>query len=432
MSLKKFIINDETLVVILASSIGLAGFFATSTLSSGELFYPLIHLLSTLAGLGLFYYFSSRTPQQLSVMAIPLFTAITVACLVTLSADMDVGWGARRNLPYTANTIMPAELFALAIPLLLFRYATAKYKRTGLIILTSIVLPLYLVFLMPHLRIILMVFITSTLCLMLFRASRLAGVIIFLSGIAGTALIFVSMPYRWNRLLMLFTPEKDPNGSGWENLTIERAINSSGISGIDWSVVRAIPDEPIHWLHAESLLKSQTMGYVGIDYGFLGMMIITALFTALIIVALRKSFSIKQTNLRIIALVTLIPSVIYLATNSMLMVNGVYSFGNPLPILSFNPALTISTLGIIGLIFSLSKIEDFSNQDYSKSRLDILIDTLYQHSFGRIINSLATEKSKIIDQQQSQIEQLNLELEVVVAERDRLQTAVHNEDVVHE
>jgi rod shape determining protein RodA len=358
----------KSIIVFLGVVIGLVGLFAVIAISPGELLYPLGHLLSTFIGLLLFFYFSSRTPIQLYNLAGPIYTAVIIACLMAIFTG-DAFFGARKLIPFTAHFIAPAEFFMMAIPLIFFRYSMTNHKSTGLLLLTVIMMPLLIVLLMPDLRLIITIFISSTICLILMKRYRLIGGIAMLSG-AGMMLAYFSIPYRLQRLLIVINPKSDPYGAGWELLTMERAINKSGLTGLDWSAVRNLSTDPIHLLHAESLLRKNSLAYFGIDYGLIGMFLVLSLVSCLLIMTVIKALFIKQTNLKIIALTALTPFLIYLLSNSAFVISFVYSFGNPLPIISLNPALTISTFSLIGLVFAFSKMGFHYEYEYKENKIE--------------------------------------------------------------
>lgn len=251
-------------------------------------------------------------------------------------------------------SVQPSEFVKITTALLLakiisdFKESSLKIKNL-LIIFFVIFFPLSLILLQPD-------YGTAFTFLALLASS------IFISGIRTTTLVFIIIflliggfftweyvlkDYHKARIIAIFFPEFDPEGSSYQLIQSKIALGSGGLSGTGFLKGTQTKAGFLPASSTDFILSS-----AGEELGFLGILIILFLYAILFLRIFKIMRSIKDKGLLIF--VFLIFSVIFF--QFLLNVSMVIGFfpviGVPLPFLSYGGSSLLSLYLSIGLVMN--------------------------------------------------------------------------------
>jgi len=173
--------------------------------------------------------------------------------------------------------------------------------------------------------------------------------IIFLGGLAGLAILIKMAPYRLNRFLVLFNPDLDPMGIGYQIKQALIAVGSGGIfgTGLGMSVQRfGYLPEPM----ADSIFA-----VFAEETGFIGSLMILSLF--LIITWL--GFKIAQNTKNNFEKLTALGIISWLSVQAFVNIGAMLKIlpltGVPLPFISYGGSALVTELTSIGILLNISK-----------------------------------------------------------------------------
>ncbi len=163
--------------------------------------------------------------------------------LLLLSAVLVYGTisnGSRRWLSLGAFNLQPSELIKVCVILVMARYLSKTPPRHGLYSLTELIVPA-LIFLLPMLLIFVQPDLGTALsvgaiggAMVLFMGVRKKILIAFaLLAVVGVGVAWNSflLPYQKDRIRVLFDPESDPQGKGWQITQSKIAVGSGELFG---------------------------------------------------------------------------------------------------------------------------------------------------------------------------------------------------------
>jgi cell division protein FtsW len=183
------------------------------------------------------------------------------------------------------------------------------------------------------------------------------------SGLFLTASLLVMAPYRFKRLLTFLDPWKDPQNSGFQIIQSFLAFANGHIWG------QGIGNSHEKLFYLPEAYNDFIFSVIAEESGFLGVLIVVSLFLALIYLGIRIAI---QTTSKVNT--TFIMTVIFLigiqAFLNMAVVLGlVPTKGLTLPFISYGGSALITSMILIGYIFSASleksQINDSTKAFYS-------------------------------------------------------------------
>lgn len=262
--------------------------------------------------------------------------------------------GAQRWLNLGFFRFQPSEIAKIAVPLMVAKFINREGcpppLKTTVQALAIIGIPTLLVAMQPDLG-------TAILIAM-------SGIfIIFLAGVnwkfiatAFTAIgafipfmwLYLMHDYQRERVLTLINPERDPLGKGYHILQSKTAIGSGGIWGKGWlhgtqSQLEFIPER-----HTDFIFS-----VIAEELGFIGALILLALFLCLIIRGLVIAAQAQTTFGRILVGGFVLVFFIYVFIN-IGMVSGILPVvGVPLPLISYGGSSLIVLMASFGIIMSI-------------------------------------------------------------------------------
>ncbi len=204
--------------------------------------------------------------------------------------------------------------------------------------------PWYLVMAQPDLGSSLV--LVGTLAGMLFMAGAGLKWLTALGGAVAAALPLVWMnlhPYQQARLLALINPGYDPRGSGYQLLQAQRAVSSGGLWGK--GLTNGTTQLPVG-------TTDFVWGVLGEELGFIGSIVVLALFVALIWRLLVSAWRANDPFAMLIAS-GLASMILFQVVVNVGMVIGLMPItGIPLPFVTYGGASLVSLMGGLGFLQS--------------------------------------------------------------------------------
>jgi cell division protein FtsW len=263
--------------------------------------------------------------------------------------------GATRWLNLGIISIQPVELLKFGVILYLSTwYSSIGQKintlRYGLLPLIIVIgLSGALLLFQPDTGSLLVIFVTS-MSIFLIGGGRLKHIIgIVLAAILGFAIFVIRKPYILERLYTFIDPSRDPTGASWQLQQSLIAIGSGGIfgKGFGQSIQKfSFLPEPT---------SDSVFAVAAEEFGFLGAMVILAIFTVFLFSGLRLSQKAPDLfgRLFISGIVIMIAFQAFINIAAMI---GVFPLtGIPLPFISHGGTALLVTLAEIGIILNISR-----------------------------------------------------------------------------
>ena len=284
-------------------------------------------------------------------IAYPLY-ALSFVLLVAVDVLGHISKGAQRWLDLGVIQLQPSELMKVALVLSLARYFHSAYltdvKRPLFLIppLAAIGLPALLVLAQPDLGTAVMLG-ASGVGLLFMAGVRLWKFL--LAGALGAAAVPVAWSkmhdYQRQRILTFMDPEQDPLGSGYHIIQSKIALGSGGFWGKGWlhgtqAQLSFLPEKQTDF--AFTMLSEET--------GFVGALVVLALFLALILVGLSIALRAPSQFARLVAAGMVINLMLYVVINISMVTGLIPVVGVPLPLISYGGTAMLTAMVAGGLI----------------------------------------------------------------------------------
>lgn len=262
--------------------------------------------------------------------------------------------GAGRWVSFVGINIQPSELMKLIFILTLARFLSSyKYQENGIkcitvaLILTG--LPVLLIVMQPDLGTAL-VFIPVALSMLYVWGFRLRYIMLmFISAIAASPLLwFLLKDYQKSRLMVFMNPDADPLGSGYTIIQSKIAIGSGGFFGKGWlsgtqSQLNFLPEH-----HTDFIFSG-----IGEEWGFLGALLIIALFYFLIMQGLDLAMHASNMSKKLLATGVCVLIAMQVIINICMCIGLMPVVGLPLPYISYGGSAMIVFSVLIGILFNI-------------------------------------------------------------------------------
>lgn len=278
--------------------------------------------------------------------------------LLVLVLFIGVGkWGATRWLDLGFTTIQPSEFAKLGCVLMAAVIMAEREKHPGrmrddlLKMLAVVGVPFVLIMMQPDMgtamSLLLAVFFTVVLGGLPW--SYVGGSII--AGIAALPPLIMLKPYRAARFLSFLDPTADAQGAGYQIIQAKIALGSGGLFGLGLGMSRQ------KFLYLPAAHTDFIFAIIGEELGLLGAASVVAAFAVFTYAGLRIAMSLEDGFARISAggltLMVAVQAVINMASVTGLMpVTGV-----PLPLVSYGGSSMVFTMGCIGLILAMTRVD---------------------------------------------------------------------------
>jgi rod shape determining protein RodA len=333
-----------TLVAIL----GLTVLYSAADSSLQVLYRQLVRL-----GLGVVVMMLiSRVPPQTLRAWTPAIFGFSVSLLV-LVALLGEGRGADRWLDLGVVRFQPSELLKLSVPMMLAWYLHNRPLppsfRDLLVCMVLVAIPATLIARQPDLGTALLVGASGAFVLFL---AGLSWRLIIGTGLAAAALSpvlwYFMHSYQRNRVLMLFNPESDPLGKGWNIIQSKIAVGSGGLHGKGWHNGSQA--------HLDFLPERSTDFILAVyaeEFGLLGIVLLLVLYLYIIGRGLSIAMHAKDTYSRLLAGSLSMTFFVYVMVNGGMISGLLPVVGVPLPLVSYGGTSIVSLLAAFGVIMSI-------------------------------------------------------------------------------
>ncbi len=339
----------------------------------------LLLLLLAIAGLGIFVQYSAsghsvdgvvsqaqRIALGLAVMAViaqappDLYRTVTpwaysgsIVLLVLVELLGDHAKGAQRWLDLGFIRFQPSELMKLAMPTTIAAFLHGRRLPPNLLTilgtLALIGLPAGLIAKQPDLGTALLIVAAG-------------GFALFLGGlqwrwiIGAAAALGAAAPLLWEhlqdyqrqRILTLLDPESDPLGAGYHITQSMIAIGSGGLFGKGWLNGTQAKLDFLPEAHTDFIFAVYSE-----ELGFLGVLVLLALYLAVVGRCLWIAARAQDTFQRLLAGALGMTFFIYIVINIGMVIGLLPVVGVPLPLVSYGGTSAVSLLASFGILMSI-------------------------------------------------------------------------------
>lgn len=276
--------------------------------------------------------------------------------LLLLAAVLVIGAiskGGQRWLNLWLVRFQPAELMKVAVPLMLARYFDDRVlppKFWSLLLpMFLILIPVLLIAKQPDLGTALLVL--SSGLLVLFFSGMSWWLIFSLSTLVTCCLPvlwYFMHDYQRQRVLVLLDLENDPLGSGYHIIQSKIAIGSGGLYGKGW-----LNGSQSHLEFLPERTTDSIFAVFGEEFGFIGCLVLLALYLFIIIRGLYISVQAQDTFCRLTAGSLIMTFFVYIFVNIGMVCGILPVVGIPLPIVSYGGTSLVTLMASFGILMSI-------------------------------------------------------------------------------
>jgi rod shape determining protein RodA len=283
----------------------------------------------------------------------PWIFLMGVMLLVTVLIVGHIGKGAQRWLNLGVIRLQPSEIMKLAIPMFLawhfHKIHLPLAPKTILFAGIMILIPVLLTAKQPDLGTAILLAAAGGSVLILAGLNWwLVGAISSLPLLSAPVIWHFMHQYQRQRVLIFFNPEHDPLGAGYHIIQSKIAIGSGGLFGKGWlngtqSHLHFLPEHSTDFIFA----------VCGEEFGFIGSLILIAVFMVVVIRGLYITINAQNTFSRLLAGSLTFTFFISFFVN-MGMVTGILPVvGLPLPLISYGGSSMVTLMASFGILMSI-------------------------------------------------------------------------------
>jgi rod shape determining protein RodA len=286
----------------------------------------------------------------------PVLYALGVVLVIAVALFGEISMGAQRWLSIPGlPRFQPSEMLKIGLPLMLATYfhnrsVPPRFKHVFWS-LAMIVLPVALIIEQPDLGTGMLVLVSGVI--VLFMAGLGWGYIVTACAIAAALgpvmWLFVMHDYQRQRVLMLFDPESDKLGAGWNIIQSQTAIGSGGWLGKGWqhgtqSQLDFLPESHTDFIIA---VLSEELGYRGV-------LILLCIYLLIVARGLWISWHAQETFGRLLGSAISITFFLYVFVNMGMVAGLLPVVGVPLPLVSQGGTAVIILMIGFGMLMAIS------------------------------------------------------------------------------
>ena len=281
-----------------------------------------------------------------------------IAALGTLVFVLVVGeaiYGSRRWIELAGTQVQPSELTKLITVIVLAKYLSDRQERIGQlsVFVTSLAItlvPTLLVFAEPDLGSA-MILLAIWLAMVIIAGARSSHVLgLIASGAIALPFVLIGLinDYQRERIATFLDPNKDPLGSGFNTLQAEISIGSGRLFGKGLT----------HGTQTQlDYLRTQTTDYIfsvlGEELGFIGAVILFALFVVLLVRGIQAAASSRDPFGRLMATGIVAYILFQVFINIGVNIRLVPVTGVPLPFISQGGSSLLTLFVALGILQSV-------------------------------------------------------------------------------
>lgn len=295
----------------------------------------------------------AQAPPEFYRMAAPWFYGLSLLLLLGVAALGHHSKGAQRWLDLGVMRFQPSELMKLAAPIAMAAYLQSRQLPpsilTILISLMLVLVPTALIALQPDLGTALLVLAGGVLALF-FSGLRWRWILLAVGAVAAAApMLWLKLhDYQRNRLLTFLDPERDPLGAGYHITQSKIAIGSGGLFGKGWLLGTQAKLDFLPEAHTDFIFAVYSE-----ELGLIGVLVLLALYTAIVIRCLVIALRGQDTFQRLLAGSLGLTFFIYVFINCGMVIGLLPVVGVPLPLVSYGGTSAVTILASFGMLMSV-------------------------------------------------------------------------------
>lgn len=287
---------------------------------------------------------------------------ILVICFVLLILVLIPGIGKIRNgsrswFGVGGLGIQPSEFMKLALIIFISKYLH-KNERNNISIKKDI-LPILFITLLTFGLIMLqpdfgtgVIIVMSIIGILFISGLKMRFFIIAgLFGVVGAVVLILIAPYRFERILSFINPWVDPLGTGFQAIQSLFAIGPGGLLGLGLgnSIQKHfyLPEPQTDFIFA----------IISEELGFLGVLIVSALFLTIIYRGMKISLNAKDLFSKYLSFGITFSLAFQALLNLMVVVSLIPITGVTLPFLSYGGSSLLITLCSMGILLNISRYQ---------------------------------------------------------------------------
>lgn len=342
-------------ILVVIISLGVIAIYSASfdlTTGSYKAFYKkqMLWGIMGVCGFLLFSFISYKRLVEFSY----IFYVLGLALLIFVLIGGHVGMGAQRWINIGGFRLQPSEIFKLIFIIILARnFKDISEDKLGFsdIIKKSIILiaPFGLIFLQPDLGtaiIFLAVWGTILLYRGIKKATFITSLLLFLTALP---ILWLNLrEYQKNRIITFLNPERDPFGAGYHVIQSKIAVGSGGLFGKGFldgtqTHLKFLPERHTDFIF--SLINE--------EFGFMGSMVLIALFLALIYRVFEIGNITKEPTAKIFCVAVASLTFFQVFVNASMTVAMMPVVGIPMPFISYGGSSLITFMSLMGIVNSI-------------------------------------------------------------------------------
>jgi rod shape determining protein RodA len=285
-------------------------------------------------------------------LAYPVY-GLGVVLLLAVAVVGHSTMGAQRWLDIGPVRLQPSEIVKIGLVMALARFyhglsaAQARWSWWLLVPASLTAVPAALVARQPDLGTAILIAATGGLMMVLAGLSLRAIItgLLGLGGVVPLAVGFLLKAYQRARLLTFLNPEADRSGAGYHIIQSEIALGSGGLLGKGLglgtqSQLNFLPEKSTDFIFSS----------MAEELGFLGCMVVLALYAGIILLTLRTAMVTHSHFGRLSAAGVAITFTLCVLINGAMVMGLAPVVGVPMPLLSFGGTVMITMLAGFALV----------------------------------------------------------------------------------
>ena len=283
----------------------------------------------------------------------PYFYVFALVILALVLVVGDTGKGAQRWLNLGVVRFQPSEAMKLAVPMMVAWVLTRKalppsWQNLALAFVILLV-PAVLILKQPDLGTTILILMSGLLIIFMAGfAWKYMAVLALFSAIAMPIAYQFLHPYQQKRIQTLFDPWSDPLGAGYHIIQSMIAIGSGGAQGKGWTNGSQSQLEFIPERHTDFIFS-----VFAEEHGFIGVLMLVALYVVLTGRGLFISYYTKDTFSRLLAGSLSMTFFFYVFVNIGMVSGMLPVVGIPLPLISFGGTSMVTIMAGFGILMSI-------------------------------------------------------------------------------
>ena len=360
-----FMVMSTIIVYSASSTIALQKFGSSSSLVSKHVVKILLGIVVMLVAINIDYKFYKKFTKGALIASL-------FALMVTLLLGGEVK-GASRWLNFFGLSIQPSEFAKYFLIFHLSNLMATKGEKINdlkfgyMPLLLWILSVVVLVMLQPNFSMGGVILIISILFLFLLGANFLHLFNTFMLSLPLLFIYIIIAPYRMKRVLA-FLGMGSENAVNSTNYQLNQgliAIGSGGIIGIGMGESRQRD------LFLPEAYGDFIFSIIGEEYGFVGAVILLALYLFLFLRGMKISYHIKDEFGKNLAIGISLLVVVYALANIFVAIGFAPTTGLPMPFISYGGTAIILTSFAVGVLLNISSQTDLFPREYSIEKVPI-------------------------------------------------------------